>query len=79
VERTGLPGLEISYRLDAYTHGGLAGARRMHEEMFQRLGVTSFWHTQRKPRVTSWARRGWARIHGDLSSIKTFALTTIGI
>ena len=24
VERTGLPGLEISYRLDAYTHGALA-------------------------------------------------------
>lgn len=44
VERTGLPGLEISYRLDAYTRDALVSAKRMHEEMFQRLGVAAFWH-----------------------------------
>ncbi|MGJ0507762.1 MAG: GMC family oxidoreductase [Methylocystis sp.] len=44
MERTGLPGMEIAYRLDTYTQGALASAKRMHEEMFERVGVTSFWH-----------------------------------
>lgn len=43
-ERTGLPRLEISYRLDDYTRQALINAKRMHEDMFQRVGVTSFWH-----------------------------------
>ncbi|MEK8095452.1 GMC family oxidoreductase [Methylocystis sp. IM3] len=43
-EPTGLPGVQISYRLDGYTQRALVNARRMHEEMFQRVGVTSFWH-----------------------------------
>lgn len=44
VERTGLPALEISYRLDDYSLRALATAKRMHEAMFQRLGAKSFWH-----------------------------------
>jgi hypothetical protein len=80
VERAGLPGLEISYRLDTYTRGALAGARRMHEEMFQRLGVTSLWHKDSAEAAGHiMGTRGWARIHGGRSSIKTFTLTAIGI
>ena len=46
LEKTGLPGLAISYRLDAYTRNALENAKRMHEEMFQRIGVTSLWHKE---------------------------------
>ncbi len=43
-EPTGLPQVQISYRLHGYTQRALDAARGMHEEMFRRVGVTSLWH-----------------------------------
>jgi glucose dehydrogenase len=47
IEPTGLPGLEVTYRLDPYSQRALTSAKRLNEEMFERLGVSSFWHKER--------------------------------
>ncbi len=46
VERTGLPAVEISYRLDDYTKRALGAAKRLHDELFQEVGATSVRHKE---------------------------------
>ena len=47
VEKTGLPRPAIFYELDRYTAHALANARRLHDDMFAKIGVDAFWHKDR--------------------------------
>ncbi|MEO7393266.1 MAG: GMC family oxidoreductase [Ramlibacter sp.] len=44
LDRLGLPRPRISYRIDGYTRAGLAEGRRVHQEMFDRMGATEVAH-----------------------------------
>jgi choline dehydrogenase-like flavoprotein len=41
----GVPLPRIAYRIDQYTHDGMAAARKAHEDIFNRLGVSEFHHS----------------------------------
>jgi choline dehydrogenase-like flavoprotein len=43
-DKLGVPRPRITYRLDDYTRAGLAEARKIHEEVFVRMGATSITH-----------------------------------
>ena len=44
LDRLGLPRPRITYRIDDYTKAGLAEGRRLHQELFDRMGATEAKH-----------------------------------
>ena len=65
MDKLGLPRPRITFRIDAYTKAGLAEGRRLHQELFDRMGATAVKHKADKEWQGAGHIMGTARMGTD--------------
>ncbi|MEO8628066.1 MAG: GMC family oxidoreductase [Betaproteobacteria bacterium] len=67
-DKLGIPRPRISYRIDDYTKAGLAAARKIHQDAFDRIGATTITHNADKDFQGAGHVMGTARMGSDAKS-----------